>query len=129
MAAIYENRGLKKTTLTVAKELTEHDVLGAHIRDELGIKVISQANPLQAALFLGAAFTVGGALLFLVTVFFTLNTVEFYIHGITIILPISLSAISSKTGGVKYNKGCHTYYFLGYYSHVTYCSNRLFIQY
>ena len=50
LAAIYENRGLKKeTALTVAKELTEHDVLGAHIRDELGINEISQANPLQAA--------------------------------------------------------------------------------
>jgi VIT1/CCC1 family predicted Fe2+/Mn2+ transporter len=48
LAAIYENRGLKKeTALTVAKELTEHDVLGAHIRDELGINEISQANPLR----------------------------------------------------------------------------------
>ena len=65
LAAIYENRGLKKeTALTVAKELTEHDVLGAHIRDELGINEISQVNPLQAALASGAAFTVGGALLF-----------------------------------------------------------------
>ena len=69
LAAIYENRGLKKeTALTVAKELTEHDVLGAHIRYELGINEISQVNPLQAALASGAAFTVGGALL-LVTLF------------------------------------------------------------
>ena len=35
LAEIYEKRGLKKTTsLIVAKELTEHDALGAHIRDE-----------------------------------------------------------------------------------------------
>lgn len=38
LAEIYEKRGLKKeTALTVAKELTKHDALGAHIRDELGM--------------------------------------------------------------------------------------------
>ena len=42
LAEIYENRGLKKeTALTVAKELSEHDALGTHIRDELGINEIS----------------------------------------------------------------------------------------
>ncbi len=42
LADIYVKRGLKKTTaLTVAQELTEHDALGAHIRDELGINEIS----------------------------------------------------------------------------------------
>jgi VIT1/CCC1 family predicted Fe2+/Mn2+ transporter len=105
LAAIYENRGLKKeTALTVAKELTEHDVLGAHIRDELGINEISQANPLQAALASGAAFTVGGALPFLVTLFFPLDTVEYYIYGITTISLILLGAISAKTGGSSITK-------------------------
>lgn len=38
LAEIYEKRGLKKeTALTVAKELTEVDALGAHIRDELAV--------------------------------------------------------------------------------------------
>lgn len=63
LAEIYENRGLKKETAQiVAEELTEHDVLGAHVRDELGINEVSQANPLQAAIASGAAFTFGGAL-------------------------------------------------------------------
>jgi VIT1/CCC1 family predicted Fe2+/Mn2+ transporter len=44
-------------------------VLGAHVRDELGINEVSQANPLQAAIASGAAFTFGGALPFLVTFF------------------------------------------------------------
>ena len=52
LAEIYEKRGLKKeTALTVAKELTEYDVLGAHIRDELGINEISQADPGSRAFF------------------------------------------------------------------------------
>ena len=38
LAGIYEKRGLtKETALQVARELTEVDALGAHIRDELGI--------------------------------------------------------------------------------------------
>ncbi len=53
--------------MTVAKELTEHDALEAHFRDELGINEISQAKPLQAAFASGAAFTGGGSLPFLMT--------------------------------------------------------------
>src|SRR5690606_6931051 len=44
LAEIYEKRGLtRETARIVAKELTEHDALGAHVRDELGINEISQA--------------------------------------------------------------------------------------
>ena len=51
LAEIYEKRGLKKeTALTVAKELTQHDALGAHMKDELGLNEISKAKPIQAAL-------------------------------------------------------------------------------
>ena len=61
LAEIYERRGLKKETAAiVAKELTEVDALGAHVRDELGITELTQANPIQAALASGAAFTAGG---------------------------------------------------------------------
>jgi VIT1/CCC1 family predicted Fe2+/Mn2+ transporter len=70
----------------------------------LGINEISQANPLQAALASGAAFTVGGALPFLVTLLFPLDTVEYYIYGITIISLILLGAISAKTGGSSITK-------------------------
>ena len=57
LAHIYELRGLKpETAMQVAKELTEHDALAAHVRDELGITEISQAKPFQAALASGGAF-------------------------------------------------------------------------
>jgi VIT1/CCC1 family predicted Fe2+/Mn2+ transporter len=57
LAQIYEKRGLKsETAMQVAKELSEEDALGAHIRDELGINEISQANPLQAAFASGLAY-------------------------------------------------------------------------
>ncbi len=58
----------------MAEVLTEHDDLGAHIRDELGINEISQAKRIQAALASGAAFTIGGLLPFLVTLFLPLKS-------------------------------------------------------
>jgi len=100
LAEIYEKRGLKKTTaLTVAKELTEHDALGAHIRDELGINEISQAKPIQAAFASGAAFTIGGLLPFLVTLFLPLNSMEYSIYGFALFFLIVLGALAAKTGG------------------------------
>ncbi|WP_338359200.1 VIT family protein [Yeosuana marina] len=100
LAEIFEKRGLKKTTsLIVAKELTEHDALGAHIRDELGINEISQAKPIQAALASGASFTIGGLLPFLVTLFLPLNSMEYSIYGFALFFLIILGALAAKTGG------------------------------
>ena len=100
LAEIYENRGLKKeTALTVAKELTEHDVLGAHVRDELGINEISQAKPIQAAFASGAAFTAGGIMPFSVTLFFPLEHMEYFLYGSATVFLMLLGALAAKTGG------------------------------
>jgi VIT1/CCC1 family predicted Fe2+/Mn2+ transporter len=100
LAEIYEKRGLKKeTALQVAKELTEADALGTHIRDELGINEISQAKPIQAAFASGAAFTAGGLLPLLVTLFAPVSGMEYYLYGFTILSLIVLGAVSAKTGG------------------------------
>jgi VIT1/CCC1 family predicted Fe2+/Mn2+ transporter len=100
LSQIYEKRGLKKeTALQVAKELTENDALGTHIRDELGINEISQANPVQAALASGASFTVGGILPLLVALLAPVRLMEFVLYGFTLFFLIMLGAISAKTGG------------------------------
>ena len=105
LAQIYEKRGLKKDTAAqVAKELTETDALGTHIRDELGINEISQANPIQAALASGASFTVGGILPLLVALFSPVQPMEFLLYGFTIFFLILLRALSAKTGGSSIKK-------------------------
>ena len=105
LSEIYEKRGLKKeTALTVAKELTVHDALGAHIRDELGINEISKAKPMQAALASGAAFTVGGLLPFSVTLFLPLNSMEYSLYGFSLFFLIILGALAAKTGGSSIGK-------------------------
>lgn len=105
LAKIYENRGLsKQTAMQVALELTESDALAAHVRDELGITEMSQANPIQAALASGAAFTVGGLLPFLVTVFAPIPYMEYSLYGFTILSLIVLGAIAAKAGGSDIKK-------------------------
>lgn len=100
LAQIYEKRGLKsETALQVAKELTEADALGTHIRDELGINEISKAKPIQAALASGAAFTVGGVFPLLVVLFVPIIGMEYWLYGSTIIFLMILGTMAAKTGG------------------------------
>ncbi len=105
LADIYEKRGLQTATaLIVAKELTKHDALGAHVRDELGLNAISKANPTQAAFASGAAFTVGGVLPLLVSLFLPLKTLEYSLYGFALFFLIILGAVAAKTGGSSVNK-------------------------
>ena len=105
LAQIYENRGLKKeTALLVAKEMTEKDALGAHVRDELGINEMNQAKPIQAAVASGAAFTIGGLLPFLVTLSLPLEHIEYSLYGFALFFLIVLGALSAKTGGSNIGK-------------------------
>lgn len=105
LAQIYEKRGLKKeTAMQVALEFTENDALGAHIRDELGINEISQANPIQAALASGSSFVAGGVLPLLVVLFAPLTGMEYWLYGFTIISLMILGALAAKTGGSSVGK-------------------------
>ncbi len=71
LASIYVARGLDKDLARqVAVQLTAHDALGAHARDELGISELTTARPIQAALASAASFAVG-ALLPLAATFLT----------------------------------------------------------
>jgi vacuolar iron transporter family protein len=50
LAAIYVKRGLAEDlAMKVAEQLSAHDRLGSHMRDELGIDQASLARPMQAA--------------------------------------------------------------------------------
>lgn len=63
LAGIYEKRGLDPDlALQVADQLTAHDALAAHARDELGISEFTTARPIQAALTSAATFAIGAAL-------------------------------------------------------------------
>lgn len=99
---IYIQRGLDEATaLEVARQLTAHNALEAHARDELGMHEITQAKPLQAALSSGAAFTVGGALPVLVAFLAPVNSMEYIQYAAAIAFLAILGAMAARTGGSK----------------------------
>lgn len=59
LASIYRHRGLdKELAMEVAHQLSAHDRLGAHLRDELGIHERTRARPFQAAWISALSFAV-----------------------------------------------------------------------
>ncbi|KAB1229564.1 VIT1/CCC1 transporter family protein [Chryseobacterium viscerum] len=100
LAKVYENRGCtKETAMQVAIELTEHDALGAHARDELGINEITQAKPLQAAMASFGSFAVGALLPFTVSLLAPIKQMVYFQYGFSIIFLMLLGAVSAKAGG------------------------------
>ena len=100
LAMIYEDRGLsKELSMKVAEELTAHDALGAHARDELGINEITQAKPFQAAAASGGAFVFGGVLPVLVAMFGDVDSMVYLQYVFTTIFLALLGSVAAKTGG------------------------------
>ncbi|MGA2079812.1 MAG: VIT family protein [Holophaga sp.] len=63
LALIYEKRGLGPgLAREVARQLSGHDVLEAHMRDELGLHEATRARPVQAAVVSAASFAAASLL-------------------------------------------------------------------
>jgi VIT1/CCC1 family predicted Fe2+/Mn2+ transporter len=63
LAAIYQRRGLdEQLARVVAGKLMAVDPLAAHVRDELGLREVLMARPVQAAVVSAASFAVGAVL-------------------------------------------------------------------
>lgn len=105
LAKVYQHRGLtKELSIEVAKQLTAHDALGAHARDELGINEITTAKPLQAAFASASAFIIGGLLPLLVAFFAPIKTMVYYQYGFAIVFLAFSAMVSAKAGGAIIGK-------------------------
>jgi VIT1/CCC1 family predicted Fe2+/Mn2+ transporter len=106
LTAIYVKRGLSQELAhDVAVQLTEHDALDAHLRDELGISETLKARPLQAALASAVSYA-SGALLPLLAVLIVPHA---YLIGAvsvgSLVLLAVLGAIAAQAGGASRMKG------------------------
>ncbi|WP_372966084.1 VIT family protein [Marinobacter sp.] len=100
LAAIYVERGLDPSLAAkVATQLMEHDALGAHARDELGISEISTARPIQAAFSSAGAFSVGAGLPLLITLLFPASRLMWAVSGSSLLFLALLGALAAKAGG------------------------------
>lgn len=105
LSAIYEKRGIaSELAIVVAKQLTAHNALEAHARDELGINEISRAKPLQAALASAASFLTGGIFPLILAVFAPLKQMLFFQYGFSILFLALSGTLAAKVGGSAISK-------------------------
>lgn len=100
LANIYVGRGLQPELAgRVAAALSEHDALGAHARDELGLDEERRAQPLQAAWTSALSFSVG-AILPVLAVGLAPHAVRIAICvGVTLAALAALGYLGARLGG------------------------------
>jgi VIT1/CCC1 family predicted Fe2+/Mn2+ transporter len=99
LAGIYMGKGLsEELALRVARELTEHDALGAHAEAELGIDPNDLTNPWAAAWASMISFTVG-AMLPLLTIVLVVADFRVPVTVVAVVLALALTGWASARFG------------------------------
>lgn len=99
LAGIYEAKGLSAATATqVAKELSEKDVVKAHLDAELNINEDELTNPMHAAVSSLLAFT-GGALIPLLSAVLAPDHLRIYVTLAAVVAALTLTGFYSATIG------------------------------
>jgi VIT1/CCC1 family predicted Fe2+/Mn2+ transporter len=102
MTAIYVGRGLDaELASNVATQLMEHDALGAHGRDELGISDTSTAKPVQAAMASAVTFSVGAALPLLIVLLVPVSALMWAVSGSSLLFLALLGSLAARVGGAS----------------------------
>lgn len=102
LTAIYQQRGLSHDLArAVAVELTEHDALGTHLIEELGITEHSRARPLQAALASMLAFATGAALPLLAAALAPDGSIAFGTLVVSVLALVILGFTGATAGGAR----------------------------
>lgn len=100
LTAIYHARGLTpELARDVAVQLTAHDALATHLRDELGISVDTMARPLQAAGSSALAFAIGAAVPMVTAAVAGFGQRIVAILGASLVALIALGFLGARAGG------------------------------
>ncbi|MFT4020452.1 MAG: VIT family protein [Acinetobacter sp.] len=106
LIGIYVQRGLSKALATeVAQQLTQHDALQAHARDEIGIVEQTMANPIQAVCSSAISFSLGAACPLLAIIFLPQQDLQYSVAIVGVISLAVMGAIASYAGGSSIVKG------------------------
>jgi VIT1/CCC1 family predicted Fe2+/Mn2+ transporter len=106
LAEIYVARGVERdTAMEVATQLTEHDALGAHARDELGIMDMTAARPLQAAVTSAVTFSAGAIIPLLAVLLSPMTHVAIAVILVTLLGLGVLGATGARLGGANIGLG------------------------
>ncbi len=100
LAQIYVGRGVAPDLARqVASQMMDHDALGAHARDELGISDISTARPLQAAFASALTFSAGGVLPLIAALLSPPQLAQWIVSIASLIALALLGVIAARAGG------------------------------
>jgi vacuolar iron transporter family protein len=114
LKAIYVGRGLDAALASsVATQLMQHDALGAHARDELGISQTLTAQPVQAALASASTFAVGAVLPLLVVILFPISALLWAVSGSSLLFLALLGSLAARAGGASVAKAAARVTFWG----------------
>jgi VIT1/CCC1 family predicted Fe2+/Mn2+ transporter len=106
LTALYVARGLDaELARRVAVQLTAHDALGAHAKDELGITEVLSARPVQAALASAATFAVGAALPMGLVAVTPLHRAVWVVSAGSLLCLAALGAVAAGAGGANRWRG------------------------
>jgi vacuolar iron transporter family protein len=106
LAAIYVARGLTpELAQQVAVQLTAHDALGSHARDELGITESLRARPVQAALASAAAFSVGALLPIAAVLLAPADAIAISAASVALVALLGSGALAAWAGGASPLRG------------------------
>ncbi len=102
LAAIYVARGLDQPLADkVATQLMDHDALGAHCRDELGISELTTARPIQAALASAATFAAGAIFPLVLILLVPPKAIMGTVAGSSLCCLALLGSVSAHAGGAS----------------------------
>ena len=100
LTAIYVKRGLtEELASTVATQLMQHDALGAHAREELGISDTLAARPVQAAFASAGTFAIGAVLPLLIVALFPVSALLWAVSGSSLLFLALLGSLAAVAGG------------------------------
>lgn len=103
---IYVNRGLQPALARqVAEQLTAHDALAAHARDELGISEALAPRPIQAAMASAGSFTVGALVPLLLVLLIPASRLVLLISIVSLAALAVLGALAARAGGARMLRG------------------------
>ncbi|WP_299199369.1 VIT family protein [uncultured Amphritea sp.] len=106
LATIYVGRGLEPALAKqVAEQLMEHDALGAHARDEIGITETGSAQPVQAAFYSAGTFTIGAALPLVVAWAVPGSLLMIMVALFSLVFLALLGGVAARAGGASITIG------------------------
>lgn len=106
LTQIYIDRGLERELAArVAVQLTAHDAIGAHARDELGTSETVTSHPIQAAVVSALTFAAGAVVPLIVALLAPPGKISIIVAATALLALAMLGGLGASAGGAGIARG------------------------